>query len=121
VVTGLGPYSLNSVDNLREPSTSQLLRDLKFIDIHGTMGSNTRQALALGRLGVAHYSTDQVTQSHWVIFLDQHKLLWALYPDKLDVSNFGNGKKTYNDRIDNVFGAFGRNAVLLGPLSNLLL
>jgi hypothetical protein len=121
VVEALGPDSLNSADSRREGSMHELLQDLKFTNISAISGNeSTRQAFALGRLGASHHPKDQIAQSHWVVFLDQTKNIWALYANDIDITDkYGQGN-AYDISLDTAFGTdYNRKAILLGPLTEL--
>ena len=122
VTEALGPNSLNSADNRREGSVHELLKDLKLANIKAlSLGQeSTQQAFALGRLSASHLTKDQIAQSHWVIFLDQTKNLWALYANDIDITDIYGKSNAYNISLDTAFGAdCSRKAILLGLMTEL--
>ncbi|CZR58225.1 uncharacterized protein PAC_08116 [Phialocephala subalpina] len=123
----LRPGSLNG-ENIREERAHvpELLKILKFINVNGIKGAeSTRIAFPLGRLRASHHQRKRFTQSHWVIMVDQTRLIWALYADGIDKGDADKRKDgdlyAYNGAWDTAFGANragGEKVILLGSISD---
>lgn len=60
----------------------EMLQDLAFTNVNGIQGAkSTRLALPLGRLYASLHHESRFIQSHWVIMIDQSRLIWALFAD----------------------------------------
>jgi hypothetical protein len=120
----LAPSSLNPENAAAPPDSSmrELLKNLRFINSQDKGPGTPRLALALGRLTATHFDPDRVSQSHWVILLDQTRLLWACYAYGIDTQDIKLDRKKkpgpYIASGDNAFCAdrpHGQKVVFLGP------
>lgn len=100
-----------------------LLKNLRFINAKDKGPGSPRLAVALGRLNASHFDPDRVSQSHWIVFLDQTRLLWACYTYGIDGEDIKLGKNgrpgPYSAVEDGAFvadRARDQNVVFLGSL-----
>jgi hypothetical protein len=82
----LAPGSLNPENAAapRDASPRDLLKNLHFVNAKDRDFGAPRLALVLGRLTARHFNPERVSQSHWIIFLDQTRMLWACYAYGID-------------------------------------
>jgi hypothetical protein len=99
-----------------------LLKKLRFINAKDKDPGTPRLALALGRLNATRFDPDRVSQSHWIVFLDQTRLLWACCACYIDIEDIrvDNGRPgPYSATVDGAFAADrarGQKVVFLGSL-----
>lgn len=131
LIESLGCESVNAKNLFSHHSVTRIFKNLSFAKIKGYPDKleSTRRVIVIGRLIASHHEEKGglKAQSHWVVAMDQNKMLWVLYADNIDAKDLEErGPKSipreYNPVKDIAFGADptkGDTAILLGRLGNL--
>lgn len=131
LIENLGAASVNAKNLFFHHSVTRIFKTLTFARIKGYPEKleSARKVLVIGRLVASHHERKSglKTRSHWVVAMDQIKMLWALYAEDIDAEDLKqSGPKStppeYNQSKDTAFevdATKGYIAILLGKLEDL--
>ncbi len=117
------PGSLNALGQGQKRDDNSQLVDLI---TKSDAGQQITTALVIGRLQAIKDECSYRFQSHWIVVLDEHRVLWVLYAqyiDQLDIKKSSSGRSAiYLKEADIAFGADvhrGEVSVCIGNIDDI--